>query len=309
LNDGAYRSWGDVAGAWPRVTVVDRRQSDPHDGVLARESLDAAHRALKSDEPMAVVVVLQRLGDGRLVACAKCDELARCAVCSQAEEEVDGQLVCRERHDPRANFCRNCGATNLKRLRVGVTTLARDVSAQLGQPVSEVTASSDLEATHERVVVGTEAVWQRVRRCGVVIFVDFDQYLLAPRSSARRSAITAVGKAGRLVGSRRDGPGEVVLQTRRSEDPVVDALVKGEFSVIIDDDVKTARVLGLAPYGAEAEVSGDGAVAFVEGLKDAMVTISSSTSGFVVRANDVTTLTSALRGAPRPPDKVRVAVR
>jgi len=180
---------------WPRVTVVDRRQSDPHDGVLARESLDAAHRALEGDEPVAVVVVLQRLGDGRLVACAKCGELARCAVCSQAEEEVAGQLVCRERHDPRANFCRNCGATNLKRLRVGVTTLARDVSAQLAQTVSEVTASSDLEATHERVVVGTEAVWQRVRHCGVVIFVDFDQYLLAPRSSARRSAIIAVGKA------------------------------------------------------------------------------------------------------------------
>ena len=309
LNDGAYRSWGDVAGAWPRVTVVDRRQSDPHDGVLARESLDAAHRALEGDEPVAVVVVLQRLGDGRLVACAKCGELARCAVCSQAEEEVAGQLVCRERHDPRANFCRNCGATNLKRLRVGVTTLARDVSAQLAQPVSEVTASSDLEATHERVVVGTEAVWQRVRHCGVVIFVDFDQYLFAPRSSARRSAITAVGKAGRLVGSRRDGRGEVVLQTRRSEDPVVDALVKGNFDVIIDDDVMTARVLGLAPYGAEAEVSGDGAAAFVEGLRDAMVTISTSTSGFVVRANDVTTLTTALRAAPRPPEKVRVAVQ
>jgi primosomal protein N' len=309
LNDGAYRSWGDVAGAWPRVTVVDRRQSDPHDGVLARESLDAAHRALDGDEPVAVVVVLQRLGDGRLVACAKCGELARCAVCSQAEEEVSGQLVCRERHDPRANFCRNCGATNLKRLRVGVTTLARDVSAQLAQTVSEVTASSDLEATHERVVVGTEAVWQRVRHCGVVIFVDFDQYLLAPRSSARRSAIIAVGKAGRLVGSRRDGRGEVVLQTRRSEDPVVDALVKGNFDAIIDDDVMTARVLGLAPYGAEAEVSGDGAAAFVEGLRDAMVTISTSTSGFVVRANDVTTLTTALRAAPRPPEKVRVAVQ
>jgi primosomal protein N' len=157
--------------------------------------------------------------------------------------------------------------------------------------------------------VGTEAVWQRVRHCGVVIFVDFDQYLLAPRSSARRSAIIAVGKAGRLVGSRREGRGEVVLQTRRSEDPVVDALVKGNFDVIIDDDVMTARVLGLAPYGAEAEVSGDGAAAFVEGLRDAMVTISTSTSGFVVRANDVTTLTTALRAAPRPPEKVRVAVQ
>jgi primosomal protein N' len=308
LNDGAYRSWGEIAGAWPRVTVVDRRHSDPHDGVLAPESLDAAHRALQSEEPVAVVVVLQRLGDGRLLACKKCGELARCATCGQAEEERDGQLVCREGHEPRANFCRFCGATNLKRLRVGVTTLARDVSAQLAQRVSEVTANSDLIAPLERVVVGTEAVWQRVRHCGVVIFVDFDQYLLAPRDSARRSAVIAVGKAGRLVGPRREGHGAVVLQTRRGEDPVVDALARGNFDAIIDDDVKVARLLGLAPYGAQAEVSGDGAAAFVDGLVDAPVSIGSSASGFIVRASDVATLTSALRAAPRPAAKVRVAV-
>jgi primosomal protein N' len=309
LNDSDYRSWGDIVGAWPRITVVDRRQSDPHDGVLARESLDVAHRALQGDESVAVVVVLQRLGDGRLFACKKCGELARCATCGQAEEEVDGQLVCREQHEPRANFCRTCGATNLKRLRVGVTTLARDVAAQLAQNVSEVTATSELVGTFERVVVGTEAVWQRVRHCGVVIFVDFDQYLFAPRASARHSALTAVGKAGRLVGPRREGRGEVVLQTRRSEDPVVDALVREKFDEIVDDDVQIARMLELAPYGAQADVSGDGAQAFVEGLRNANVSIRSSPSGFSVRARNVATLTSALRAAPRPLAKVRVAVQ
>jgi primosomal protein N' (replication factor Y) (superfamily II helicase) len=309
LNDGAYRSWGDVAGGWPRVTVVDRRRSDPHDGVLAHESLDAARRALDGDEPVAVVVVLQRLGDGRLFACAKCGELARCGECGQAEEEVNGQLACRDRHELRANFCRTCGATNLKRVRVGVTTLARDVAAQLGRPVSEVTATTPLDATFERVVVGTEAVWQRVRRCGVVIFVDFDQYLLAPRASSRRAAITAVGKAGRLVGSRRDGRGSVVVQTRRSEDAVVDALVRANFDDIVDDDVATARLLELAPYGADADVSGEGAQEFVDGLRSDRVSIRPSTDGFVVHAVDVATLTGALRAAPRPLTRVRVAVQ
>jgi primosomal protein N' len=309
LNDEAYRSWGDVTGGWPRVTIVDRRLSDPHDGVLAREALAAARRALEGDDPVAVVVVLQRLGDGRLFACAKCGELARCGVCGQAEEESDGLLACGERHEPRANFCRTCGATNLKRVRIGVTTLSRDVAAQLAQRVSEVTATTPLDAAHERVVVGTEAVWQRVRRCGVVIFVDFDQYLLAPRASARHSAITAVGKAGRLVGPRREGPGAVVLQTRRSDDPVVDALVRANFDEIIDEDVKTARVLELAPYGAEAEISGEGAEAFVEGLREYRVTIRPSSTGFIVRTRDVATLTAALRAAARPLAKVRVAVQ
>ena len=70
LNGGTYQSWGDVRGSWPTVDVVDRRMSDPHDGVLARSALDAARRALDGDDPVAVVIILQRLGEGRLVACA-----------------------------------------------------------------------------------------------------------------------------------------------------------------------------------------------------------------------------------------------
>jgi primosomal protein N' len=192
---------------------------------------------------------------------------------------------------------------------MGVTTLARDVAAQLGQKVSEVTATTELNETFERVVVGTEAVWQRVRHCGVVIFADFDQYLLAPRDSARRSAITAVGKAGRLVGPRREGRGAVVLHTRRGDDAVIEALVQEKFDAIIDDDVATARLLQLAPYGAEAEVTGEGAASFVAELSDTKVSVSTSASGFIIRANDVTTLTTTLRSAARPLGKVRVAVR
>jgi primosomal protein N' len=193
-------------------------------------------------------------------------------------------------------------------VKIGVTTLARDVAAQLGRPVSEVTAALDPSAPLERVVVGTEATWQRVRRAGVVIFADFDQYLLAPRESARRSAITAVGKAGRLVGSRREGRGHVVLQTRRGDDGVLEALREASFDAIIEGDVATAELLGLAPYGASAEVSGDGAEAFVNELQSELVRVRPTPNGFVVRAKDVTTLTTVLRGAPRPAGKLRVAV-
>jgi primosomal protein N' (replication factor Y) len=310
LNDGEYLLGPDFVAGWPRVVVVDRRQSDPHVGVLSPAALEAARRALDGTEPVAVVVILQRLGSGRLLACSNCGELARCAVCLQGEEEVGEQLACSQRHELRARFCRQCGSTKLKRVRVGVTTLARDVAAQLAQPVTEVTAALDLATTLERVVVGTEATWQRVRRCGVVIFVDFDQYLLAPRASARRSAINAVGKAARLVGARREGRGQVVLQTRRGEDAVIDALVHARFEEIIADDVATARLLGLPPYGATAEVSGEGAAEFVASLEDeSSVSVEETTEGFLVRAPNVATLSLALRSADRPTKKFRVAVQ
>lgn len=309
LDRGDYQKGDDLVGGWPLVAVVDRRSSDPREGILSRVAVDAAHRALDSDEPTAAAVILQRLGTGRLLACVKCGELARCAQCAQAEEEVGDELTCTERHESRARFCRHCGSTNLKRLRVGVTTLARDVSAQLGQPVSEITAALDPTATLARVVVGTEATWQRVRRCGVVIFVDFDQYLLAPRESARRAAVTAVGKAGRLVGSRREGRGRVVLQTRRSDDAVVRALVDANFDVIISEDVATAELLALSPYAASAEVSGAGSNAFVAGLINAPVSVQQTPTGYIVQAPDVATLTSALRSVDRPAEKFRVAVQ
>jgi primosomal protein N' len=308
LDGGGFQVGEDLAGGWPRVEIVDRRHGDPHEGVLSSRALDAAHGALEGDDAVAVVVIHQRLGSGRLFACTVCGELARCAICHQGEFEVEGRLTCRDAHESRAIFCRHCGSTNLRRLRVGVTTLARDVSAQLGRPASEVTAATDETLPLERVVVGTEATWQRVRRAGVVIFADFDQYLLAPRDSARRSAITAVGKAARLVGSRREGRGLVVVQTRRGDDPVVHALTSARFESIIDDDVATARLLGLEPFSASAEISGAGAAAFVAALGASLEVVETPT-GFLVRAKDVTTLTSVLRETPRPSEKFRVAVQ
>jgi primosomal protein N' len=308
LDGGGYQRDENIPGGWPRVDVVDRRQSDPHEGVLSEAALRAAHLALAGDEAVAVVVILQRLGTGRLLACAKCGELARCIQCQQAEEEVGDLLACAARHDPRERFCRDCGSTNVRRLRSGVTTLARDVAAQLGRPVSEVTASLDPGAALERVVVGTEATWQRVRRSGVVIFADYDQYLLAPRESARRTAVNAVGKAGRLVGSRREGRGVVIVQTRRGDDAVVEALRDANFKDLIAQDVATAELLGLAPYGASAQVTGEGAESFVEGVISDRVTVLSAPDGFVVIAEDIATLTSTLRDAPRPAAKFRVAV-
>ena len=309
VGEGTYQRESNASSGWPSVLLVDRRGADPRDGALARDTLEAAYVALASEEPVAVAVVLQRLGTGRLFACSQCGELARCAQCSQGEEEVDGQLACRDRHDRRAMFCTSCGSIRLQRVRLGVTTLARDVGAQLSQRVSEVTATSDAAAPLERVVVGTEAIWQRVRRSKLVIFADFDQYLLAPRDSSRREAVYAVGKAGRLVGGRQEGRGSVLLQTRRGEDPVVGALIRGNVDQLVTEDVQTARLLALPPFGALAHVSGDAAEAFVTSLDRGRVSVHRAPDGFTVRATDPMELSSTLRAAVRPSGKLRIAVQ
>ncbi len=304
---GGWHREAGLAGGWPRLTVVDRRGGDPHDGLLARETLDAVHRALALNDPVAVVVVHQRLGRGRLLACAQCHELYRCAVCSLAEQEADDLIACASGHEPRERFCRSCGSTRVKRLRQGVSTVQRDLEAQIGQPVSIVTAADPLDGALARVVVGTEAVFQRVRRTSLVVIDDFDQYLLAPRESARRQAVGVVGRAGHLVGARRDGRGSVVVQTRRGQDAVLRSLEEGSFEQLLEDELETARVLGLAPFGAAATLRGEDAAAFALALDGERVRVSVGGQGVVVHARDIETLLDAVN-VPSRPASVRVAV-
>ena len=77
-----------------------------------------------------------------------------------------------------------------------------------------------------------------------------------------------------------------MLQTRRGDDLVLSALARVDFSDVLTADVADARALGLAPYGASAEVSGEGADAVVDGLAREGLFVTASASGFLVRAKD-----------------------
>ncbi len=302
--------WHDAeeARGWPLIDVADRRHSDPRDGVLSATTLTLAHTALDSDSPVAVAVILQRLGRGRLFACVRCGDLARCAECGAPEAEDGDDVVCPHGHGRRTAFCRSCGATKLRRVQSGVTTLARDVAAQLSCEVTEVTAATPPETPLHRVVVGTEAILQRVRRCALVVFVDFDQYLLAPRERARRDAVLAVARAGRLVGARTDGRGRVVLQTRRGEDVVLSALSRIDFSALLAEESETAEILSLPPFGALCEVEGEAAAAFLDTMTTTDVVVSTTDKGFVLHADTPQTIAAALRSGTRPPGRLRVAM-
>lgn len=293
---------------WPTIVVADRRLADPRQGALTDEALTVARAALESDEPVAVVVILQRLGAGRLLACRACGTLARCPRCGQAEQEAAGGLWCPFDDTTRERFCASCGRTALRVVRSGVTTLARDVGAQLAQPVSELTAKTPTDVALARVVVGTEAVLTRVRRTRAVVFADFDQYLLAPRERARRDAVLAVAKAGRLVGGRRGGWGQVVLQTRRGDDAVVVGLREGRLAPVEAEEEELTRVIGWPPFGAVAQLRGAGAAAYGAALLGGAVRVHEHGDLVTVTAPTVAALADRLADVGRPPASVRVAV-
>lgn len=289
-------------GAWPAVRVIDRRGADPRTGLYSEELV----RTIRAEHPLPVLVVYNRRGRGRLLACVRCGELARCERCGRSVAETDDRLSCATCGRVRPRLCAACGGGRLKVLRVGVSRIRDELAALGGREVGEVSGETG-EIPDTPVVVGTEAVLHRVRRASVVAFLDFDLHLLAPRLSAGEQSLALLARAGRLVGGRAtQGAGIVVVQTRLPDHEVLAAATAGDPDRFVGPELAMRDELGLPPFAALAELSGPGADSYFEalGLEGSAI----AGNRWLVRAADHEGLCSRLAAVPRPRDRVRVVV-
>ncbi len=298
----------DERAGWPLVSVVDPREDSAARGTLWTEPVV---RALQ--KPGRVVCVLNRKGRSRLLACAKCDELAVCDECDGALRQDDGtEFVCVPLGHRRPVVCASCGGTKFKNLRIGVSRAREELEALLREPVIEVTGDTENEALGEaRVFVGTEAVLHRVDQLSTVVFADFDQELVAPRYRAAEQALALVVRAGRLVGGRREtGGGGVLLQTRQPGHAVVRAAIEADVDAWSAGEATRRQLLGYPPFAAVAQISGAGAAEFIERLGQPLGLIVQGPvdDAWLVRAADSDTLADALGAVERPKGRLRIAV-
>ncbi len=214
---------------WPRLLVLDRRGEDPRSGLFSPELAPLLLAAAEADVRRPVVAVLNRTGRARLLSCHACGELARCEHCGGAlaqrrlaEEGEATELTCPRCGATRPVVCAACGAQRMRLLRIGVTRAAEELAALVRLPVAEVAGRRAGEpAAAARLLVGTEAVLHRVRAASLVVFLDFDQELLAPRYRAADQAMALLVGAARLVGGRGAGGGlrRVVVRARLPPPP------------------------------------------------------------------------------------------
>ncbi|HEY3142344.1 MAG TPA: hypothetical protein VGJ86_14495 [Acidimicrobiales bacterium] len=290
---------------WPVVDVVDRRRDDPRTGLFS----PALVQMLRGDR--RVVCVLNRTGRARLLACAACGELARCEACDAAvAQPEEGRLVCPRCGAVRPVVCKACGGARMKLLRQGVSRVREELQALIGEPVAEVSGSSDTDhQPTERVVVGTEAALHQIDRADVVAFLDLDQELLAPRYRAVEQAMGLIARAARLVGGK-DGGGRLVLQTRLPRHEVVQAALQADPTRVSRAEAERRELLRFPPTTALAEVSGQSAGAFVTGVpRELGVEVLGPADGrWLVRAPNHDILCDALAATPRPPGRLRLSV-
>ena len=290
---------------WPPVEVIDRRTDEP-----GRSGLFSDRVAQILRESGRAIAVLNRKGRAAMLACASCGELVRTTDGAHLMVEREGALVAPGTGETRPLICAVCTGTSLKRLRLGVTRAAEELTRLVGRPVTELTADgNDRSAGNHDLVLGTEAALHAGIDADAVVFLDFDQELLAPRYRAAEQAMGLLVRAARTVGGRAGG--RIVVQTRSPEHRVLRAAVAADPGRMVDEELALRTSLGFPPAGALAEVGGAGAAAFLAPLsgREGVVVLGPRDDGrYLVRSDDPARLAAALASLSRPKDRVRVAV-
>lgn len=322
---------------WPAVEVIDRRGDDPRSGLYSMTLAEIIRQALARDDRV-VACVLNRTGRLRLLGCNTCGEIARCTDCGgamrQQTRSAPGEaelLTCSICGRTRPVICAKCGGGVLKAIRVGVTRAAEELRALVGVPTRLVTGERDFSSDtdvvtgDERVVVGTEAVLHRLRAASLVVFLDFDQHLLAPRFVAAEESLALVCLAGRLVGGRGQHRGEsfrrrLVIQSRLVDHVVLQAARAGDPDLVRASELERRREVNLPPFSAMALISGEETQSVVARLEvDPEIEIGAfdeiagtkgrpSSTRYLVRANSIDVLCAKFTGLGPLGPGVRVEI-
>jgi primosomal protein N' (replication factor Y) (superfamily II helicase) len=319
---------------WPPIEVVDRRSDDPRTGLFSERVVSLLRWATEV-RGRRVLCVLNRTGRVRLLSCAACGELARCEVCGwrlELDEDQDGpRLHCRRCGAVRPVVCARCGGRTMKALRLGVSRVREELEALVGIEVEEVwgklerpagLSGEEAASPKTAVAVGTEALLHRALAADVVLFLDFDSELLAPRMRAAEEAMALLARASRLVtrasrsaSSTADSGranGRVVVQTRMPDHPVLRAAVNADPGRLADSEAEIRKALELPPFSALATISGQAADAYGETLREkatATVSVSGPVDGkWSLRAANDEDLCNLLGEVPRPRGRLRVEV-
>jgi primosomal protein N' (replication factor Y) len=304
---------------WAPIEVLDARDEDPRAGGYPARLAAVIREAVSAEPQRPVVAVLNRKGRARLLACRRCRSLLRCEVCGgalvQLERQAAGEVALL--HCPRCSLdvpaqCAACGPTRPVIVRPGVARAREDLAALTGLEVAEIgrLGAAPDGLAEAPVLIGTEAVLHRAALASVVVFLDFDNELLAPRYRAGEQALALLALASRLVGGRRRS-GRVVARTRSPDHEVLDAALHADPGRLVAVEQPRRVQLRLPPATALALVSGDGAAELVSRLSPVpgSLEVGSAAAGrFLIRAAGPEELAEALAAAGPAPAGTRVEV-
>jgi len=201
----------------------------------------------------------------------------------------------------------------MRSIRIGISRLRDELEAAPGRPVQEVKPTTEALDPRTSVFVGTEAVLHRLDRADVVVFLDIDAELLAPRFRATEQALDLIAHGARIVAtsssSASSAPREVIVQTAVPHHELLVGLAAGDLSAYVAAERSRRERLRLPPFGALAEISGAGTAEIAAHLRTSLLLeVAGDDERVLVRAASWETLGAALREVPKGKKRVRIAV-
>ena len=256
----------------PTIELIDLTEEKPPHGMwLAQRLVDGIEERLERGEQS--LLFLNRRGYAPLTLCRNCGFRYQCPNCSAwlVEHRFTRRLACHHcgHEAPAPQACTECGEPDCLVARgPGVERIADEVAERLSQARVFVATSDTLnspgraaefiaavEAREIDVIVGTQLVTKGFHfpELTLVGVVDADLGLeggdLRAGERTYQQVAQVAGRAGR--GSK---PGEVLIQTRHPEAPVIAALAAGDRDAFYSAETEMRREAGAPPFGRWASI-------------------------------------------------------
>ncbi|EQD48357.1 primosome assembly protein PriA [mine drainage metagenome] len=281
------------AGQTPHWSLVDIRGQKLRGG-FSDKTLAIMQRHLERRGQM--LVYLNRRGYARSLLCPDCGWIATCEPCESplTVHQRERRLLCHRcgLRRPVPDTCPACGGTlsprgsGTERLEttlaecfpgVGLARLDRDVIAHRNRLASVL---EGVRSGSTRMLVGTQMLAKGHDFHGVtlVVVIDADQGLYSADFRAAehlgQQLVQVAGRAG-----RGELAGEVVLQTRHPENPLLHDLFGGSYASFADHLLEERRAAGWPPYAKLAlliaeSADADAAWAVLRAIKQDPETVS-----------------------------------
>jgi primosomal protein N' (replication factor Y) len=256
----------------PTIAVIDLREEPPERGRWLAPSLVAAmqDRLARGEQSL---LFLNRRGYAPLTLCRHCGYRFQCPNCSAwlVEHRFSRRLTCHHcGHDvPVPDACPDCGTGDcLVACGPGVERIADEV-AELMPEARLAVATSDTLNSPERiaafvasaetgmvdVIIGTQLVTKGYHFPDLTLVgvVDADLGLeggdLRAGERSYQQIAQVAGRAGRA-----EKPGEVLIQTRHPDAPVIMALAAGDRDAFYASETQSRRDAGAPPFGRWAAI-------------------------------------------------------
>ena len=256
----------------PPIRAIDLREEQPERGAWLAPGLVAgiAERLERGEQSL---LFLNRRGFAPLTLCRTCGHRFQCPNCTawMVEHRLARRLSCHHCGEtiPPPRVCPECNNEDtLVACGPGVERIADEVRARWPEARTAIVTSDTLwnperaaefveamEAGMIDIVVGTQLVTKGYHfpNLTLVGVVDADIGLSGGDLRASERSFQQIAQVAGRAG-RGDKPGEVLVQTRAPESPVIAALVAGDAEAFYAAETEARRDAGMPPYGRLAAI-------------------------------------------------------